>query len=356
MTLDLILIGFGNVGRRFASLLGEQRDRLERQHDLGFRVIGIATRRHGIAYDPKAGLDLERARTIVGEGGTLDALSSRRRAGDGGTRLTSALDLIEQASHRPGARPAVLVETTILDIAHGQPATDHVRKALRSGCHVITANKGPVAFAYRELHDLANAAERSFLFEGAVMDGVPVFNFARETLPGVQVIGFRGVINSTTNHILTTMEHGGEFAEALAEMQAAGIAEADASLDVDGWDAAAKTAALVNVLMNGTITPYDVRRTGIGGMQGGEVRAAVARGERIRLVASARRNGDRIDAEVSPAPLPAGDLLAGLSGAQNAVVLKTDLLGEVAVVQLDSGLTQTAYALVSDLVTLRRRL
>ena len=154
------------------------------------------------------------------------------------------------------------IETTVLDIDRGEPAVSHVRAALEGQAHVVTANKGPAAFAYHELEALAESVDRVFFFEGAVMDGVPVFNLVRETMPAVTIEGFRGVINTTCNFILSELERGKEFDQALAEMQARGIAEADPSLDIDGWDAAAKTAALVNVLMGGAITPHHVARTG----------------------------------------------------------------------------------------------
>jgi homoserine dehydrogenase len=186
-----------------------------------------------------------------------------------------------------------------------------------------------------------------------VMDGVPVFNFVRETLPAVRVLGFRGVINSTTNHILTALESGEDFDRALARMQSLGIAEADPSLDVDGWDAAAKAAALANVLMDAGITPQDVRRTGIGPSIAARASAARLRGHRLRLVASARRGDVPV---VEPMELPERDLLGGLEGTANALVLQTDLLDEIAICQLGNGLTHTAYALLSDLITVRRRI
>jgi homoserine dehydrogenase len=163
------------------------------------------------------------------------------------------------------------------------------------------------------------------------------------------------VVNSTTNHILSALEDGDAFAPALARMQAEGIAEADASLDVEGWDAAAKASALANVLMNARITPHDVDRTGIGPESGTQAADAKRNGRRLRLVASARREGDTIRVEVRPMELPAGDLLAGLRSTANALVLKTDLLGEIAICQLDGGLTHTAYALLSDTVTVVKR-
>ena len=248
------------------------------------------------------------------------------------------------------------METTTLDVSAGQPAIDHVRSAFAAGCDVITANKGPVAFAYASLSAEATAAGVSFLFEGSVMDGVPVFNLVREALPLVAVTGFRGVVNSTTNHILTAMEQGDAFDAALARMQAEGIAEADASLDIDGWDAAAKTAALANVLLDARTSPLAVDRSGICAADGARAREARANGRRLKLVASAvRESNGRVAARVAPVELAGSDLLAGLDGKANALLLQTDLLGEIAICQLEGTLTHTAYALLSDLVTIARR-
>lgn len=351
MRLDLALVGFGHVARRFVRLLDERRSVLRDDHSLECRVVGIATRRHGSVRNT-SGLDALAAADLVDRGGSLGP----RPAGDAGA--TGFIAEVAAERRRPGANePLVIVETTLLDVRSGQPAIDHVRAALTAGAHVVTANKGPVAFAYEDLSNLAAAADRRFLFEGAVMDGIPVFNLVARTLPGVQVTGFRGVVNSTTNYILSAMEDGREIQSALAEMQAAGIAEADASLDVDGWDAAAKAAALANVLLGARTTPLSVEREGIGALDGAAVRDAVVRGKRVKLVARGRRDAmGSVRASVAPEELPEGDLLAGLRGQQNAVIFETDLLEELAVVQLGGGLTQTAYALVSDLVALRSTL
>ncbi len=326
--LDLLLIGYGNVARRFASLLGEQRGALARDHGLRARIVGVATRHHGCT------------------------LSGRR------VTPPSTLRFIREATKKSAAaatqRRLVVIETTTLDIDRGEPAIGHIRAALAGGAHVITANKGPVAFAYRGLARAAGRANRRFLFEGAVMDGVPIFNLVRETLPAVHVLGFRGVVNSTTNFILTAMEQGQPFDDALAEMQARGIAEADASLDIDGWDAASKTAALANVLLGANITPKMVERQGITPATGRLAREARAAGRRLKLVAQAARVGRRITARVAPEALPGDDLLAGLEGQQNALILKTDLLEEIAIVQRSGSLTQTAYALLSDLIRIAR--
>jgi homoserine dehydrogenase len=342
MRADLALVGFGHVGRRFARLLDERRDWLSLDYELDCRIVGVATRAHGTVFR-EAGLDAVALAEAVENGKPI----ADAAAGD-------SFDVIRQLA-RSDAPLKVVVETTTLDVTAGQPAIDHVRAALQSGCHVATANKGPAAFAYEELSVLAEDRGRSFLFEGAVMDGVPIFNLVRETLPAVQITGFRGVINSTTNHILTALEEGEGFDAALQRMQALGIAEADPSLDVDGWDAAAKTAALANVLMRARMTPRGVEREGIGPGTARVAMAAKARGARVRLVSSAQAVPGGVTASVRPVELPETDLLAGLRGMANALVLQTDLLGEIAICQLGGSLTQTAYALLSDLITIRRR-
>src|SRR5450759_1025052 len=265
MRADLALVGFGNVGRRFARLIEDRRDWLALDYDLECRIVGIATRHHGAVFR-QAGLDPDR-------------------------RLAQS-----------DAPLKVLIETTTLDINAGQPAIDYVRAALQSACHAITANKGPAAFAYEELNALAFDRDLSFLFEGTVMDGVPVFNLVRETLPAVEITGFRGVINSTTNHILSALEDGESFDAALERMQEQGIAEADPSLDVHGWDAAAQPPALAPVLLRERTTPQAVEREGIGPATARLAMAARARGRRVRLVASARRTPHGCLLYTSPSP------------------------------------------------------
>jgi homoserine dehydrogenase len=322
MLADLALIGFGNVARRFADLLDERAARLLADHALTCRIVATATRRNGAVFEGQPCTD------------NFDVI---QRLG------TSTADL------------RIVVETTTLDIRAGEPAVSHVRAGIAAGCHVVTANKGPVAFAYAELRDAAARAGVRFLYEGTVMDGIPVFNLVRDTLPAVSILGFEGVINTTTNHIITALEAGETFAGALARMQAEGIAEADASLDVDGWDAAAKTAALANVLMDARVTPHDVRRTGLDAGTGAAARAALERGRRLKLVASARRDADgRLACTVEPRELARDHLLASLDGGANALILETDLLDRLAICQMAGSLTQTAYALLSDIVTIAR--
>ena len=360
MTFDLVLVGFGNVARRFVDLLHERRRALARDFGFDVRIVAVITRRHGAARSA-TGLDARRLARTVASGGSVERGGQTARSARSGARhdgRTDALDALH-AALKAGAAAArqgrlVVVETTTLDIERGQPAITHVEMALAAGAHVVTANKGPAAFAWDRLARRAARAGRRFLFEGAVMDGIPVFNLARETLPAVTVRGFRGVINTTTNFILSAMEAGGAFEEALGEMQRAGIAEADASLDVDGWDAAAKTAALANVLLGARMTPLQVDREGIRRLTPAVLAAARRGGTRVTLVASARREKSGVSARVRPEELAGSDLLAQLDREENAIIFDTDLLGEIAIVQRGSGLTQTAYALLSDLVAIAR--
>ena len=343
MRIAILLIGFGHVGRRFVSLLAELKPLLDAS-GVEPVVVGIATRRHGAVFKD-TGLDALRVAHGLAGGDVVGPASTS----------PTAQNLIAQLGSL-SAEVRVLIETTTLEVQSGEPAISHVRAGLSVGAHVISANKGPVAHAYRALAAEAQAAGRLFLFEGAVMDGIPIFNMVRETMPGVSIRGFRGVVNSTTNHILTAMEQGEGFDAALARMQAAGVAEADPSLDVDGWDAAAKVAAMANVWMDAGITPQDVRREGISANDATRVIEAAAHGKRVKLVGRASRTpSGRVDAAVQLETLAADDPLGSLDGQANALELDTDILGRVVITQRDGGLEKTAYALFSDLMTIARR-
>lgn len=337
--LRLAFVGFGHVGRRFAQLLPGPFGRALRAAGVRPVVTGIATARHGIAIDA-AGLAPRRAVALSLAGRSLAALHR-------GAPAASIADFIARV-------PAdVLIEITPLDPRTGEPATSHVAAALRRGLHVVTANKGPVAFGLRRLRRLALRNGRAFLHEGAVMDGFPIFNLAERCLPGLAVLGFRGVLNATTTRILGRMEEGVAFDAALREVQAAGVAEADPRNDIDGWDAAVKACAIANAVMGADLRPADVTRTGIAGIAPAAVAAARSRGERLRLVARGRREGKRVVLTVAPETLGSGDLLA--VEADGVLVLETDLMGDVGLAEGPGGVDQTAYALLSDLLEVIRR-
>lgn len=334
------LVGFGHVGRRFAEQLLGPYARALRARGIRVRVTAIATRRHGLLIEGR-GIDLRRALRAVARGGSLDAL--QRGRGAHGVR-----ELIARA-------PAdVLLELTPLDPRRGQPATRHVRQALARGLHVVTANKGPVAFALGPLRALAARQGRLFLHEAAVMDGTPVFNLAARCLPGARITGFRGTLNSTTNLVLSRMEQGESRAAAVREAQALGIAEADPANDLDGWDAAVKGCALANALMGASLRPRQLRRRGIAGVTSRAVQRALAAGYRTRLVVRGRRVRGRVRVGVAPERIPLGDPLSG-SGPDAALVLETDLMGEIGVFERGATVDQTAYGVLSDLLAIVER-
>ncbi|HEU4386316.1 MAG TPA: homoserine dehydrogenase, partial [Blastocatellia bacterium] len=224
------------------------------------------------------------------------------------------------------------------------------RRALSRGISVVTANKGPLAFAYHEMRALAIQRGASFRFEGTVMDGTPVFNLAEYCLPASGVTGFYGVLNSTTNFILTGLETGRPFDESLLEARKLGIVEANAEHDIDGWDATVKSVALANVLMGADARPRDVERCGIRNLGPAEGQGAVDEGLAIRLVARAEMRSGKLMIRVGPERLPRQSLLGSTTGTSNALVLQTDLMGELALVEFEPGIEQTGYALLSDLI------
>ena len=340
MHFDLALLGFGNVARALAELLLRKEATLRDEYDLTFRVTGIATRSRGLAINP-AGLDLSDALRIYGLGEPLDRMHR-------GEPLSDTLDFVRQV-------PADLVmEATWLNPQTGQPATDYVRAALSAGRLVVTANKGPIAFAYRELRDLAAEKGVGLFFESTVMDGAPLLGLAREGLPASTIQRVRGVLNSTTNYILTAMEQGTSFEDAVAETQRMGIAEADPTNDLEGWDATVKLVVLANVLMGADLRPSDVDRTGITGITPEEAQGALANQQRVKLLCEAVREGDTVQASVWPTRLPLSDPLAQVDQTSSAVTFVTDTLHSLTIVEGNTDPTTTAYGMLVDMINIAR--
>jgi homoserine dehydrogenase len=330
------LLGFGNVGQSLARLLLKKRDELRTHYDVEWQVVGIMTGHHGAAINP-GGINLEDALEIAAAGGSLDPLSVEPIPGDG-------VEFVR------ACKAEVLFENTPVSYRDGQPAIDNISAALSSGMHAITANKGPVVHAYRELTEMAQAHNRSFLFESTVMDGAPIFSLWREALPGTDLQSFRGILNSTTNLILTLMEQGKSFDDAIRHTQSIGIAETDPSGDIEGWDAAVKVAALVTVLMGETLVPSDVDRNGIESIQSEDIRAASAEGKRWKLICKAEKTGSGIITSVRPELLDPTDPLYSVSGTSSAVTFFSDSLGPLTITEDDPGPDTTAYGLLADFI------
>lgn len=248
------------------------------------------------------------------------------------------------------ARADVLFEATSLNVETGQPAIDHIRAALEHGAHAITANKGPIVHAYLELRELATQRGKQFLFESTVMDGVPIFSLFRNALPAIDVKGFKGILNSTTNVILTGMEQGLSFDDALRRAQQLGVAETDASYDIEGWDAAVKVAALVNVVMGVRLLPQEVNRQGVSQLTGEEVRAARAEGRPYKLVCRAQRTATGVSSSVRPERLPMGDPMALVTGTSSIIQFETDIFPGLTITEENPGLYATAYGMLADFI------
>jgi len=334
--ISIAMVGFGNVGRAFARLILNKQEVLEREHGLILQVTGIATGRHGMAIDPQ-GIGLEHALEVSTRGENLTYLSKTPQP-------ASVLEFICQV-------PAVvLLENSPVNHLTGQPAVDHLRAALQRGMHAITANKGPVVHAFRELNQLAVASGRRFLFESTVMDGAPIFSLFRETLPGVVLQGFHGILNSCTNLILGRMEQGETFEQAVRYAQSIGITETDPSEDIDGWDASIKVALLVTVLMGLPLLPQQVEREGIRGITPQGLAEAKRAGERWKLVCSARREGSGVRAKVAPQRVRPDSPLYSINGTSSYVEFEMDVLPGLGIVENDPGPDTTAYGLLADLL------
>jgi homoserine dehydrogenase len=247
------------------------------------------------------------------------------------------------------AQADILFEAPSLNVQTGQPAVDHIRAALHHKAHAITANKGPIVHAYRELRDLAAAQGKRFLFESTVMDGVPIFSLFHQ-LPAIHLQGFHGILNSTTNVILSEMENGLNFEEALKKAQALGIAETDATHDIDGWDASVKTAALITVLMDVPISLEEINREGIRNLSTEAVRTAKKEGRPYKLICRAKKKENKVTATVRPEQIPQTNPMAQITGTSSYIYFETDIFPGLALTEENPGLYATAYGMLADFV------
>jgi homoserine dehydrogenase len=344
MHYNLAFIGFGNVARSLVRLLERKRDLLKQEYDITYSITGIATGRHGFAINPE-GLDIQKALELVESGESISPLSD--------FQVDDSLPVIEHS------RADVMFENSPVNYDTGQPAINHTKAALHAGMHVSTANKGTVVHAYQELTALAKSKGKKFMFESTVLGGTPVFSTFRKAMPLAELISFKGIINATTNIILSRMEEGESFSDAVKYCQSVGVAETDPSGDVDGWDASIKVAALATVLMNTPLKPQDVERKGIREITPEMVSQAKAEGKRWKLIASAERVGDSIKARVAPELVDSSSPLYGMMGSSTGLTFRTDVLPDYSVTVseregMKGGPEETAYGLFADFVSMAR--
>jgi len=333
-------------------LLEDRAPELRDRHGIAYRITGIASRRLGWIADAN-GLDLAQ----LGLGRTDERDLKGRGFSCADTRSNPDTALAADFNHvrtwLAAARADVLFEATSLNVQDGQPAIDHIRASLDHGAHAITANKGPIVHAYRELRDLAAARGKRFLFESTVMDGMPVFSFF-DQMPTVHLQGFHGILNSTTNVILEEMEQGVTLDEALKKAQTLGIAETDATHDIDGWDAAVKTAALITVLMDIPVRLDDIEREGIRDLTPQALRNARRDGWPFKLVCRAQRVGQGekagVEATVMPEKVLATSPMGKITGTSSYLHFETDIFPGLAITEENPGLYATAYGMLADFV------
>lgn len=331
-----LFVGFGTVVQGLSELLQEKKDELRVQYGLDLRVVGISDKLKGSVLNPE-GIDLEEALEAVRSGKSLSEISGTGFDGD-------ALAMISQAE------ADALLEATYTDIKTGEPAVSHIRAALDRGMHVTTTNKGPVALYYKELADLAATKKVRFLFEGTVMSGTPLLSLIRHTLAGSNISEIKGILNGTTNYVLTRMEEGLSYKEALKKAQELGYAEVVPDADVKGWDALAKVTILSKIVFGAIGKPFDHPCEGITGITPGAVVDARNRGKRFKLIGRVWKEGSHVKASVAPEEVTLTHPLAAVMGAMNAVTLTTDTLGEVTIIGPGAGRRETGFSLLNDLI------
>ncbi len=337
--MRVAMLGCGNVGRALLAMIAEKADALRDERNVTLTFTGGLTRTAGgwIASD---GVDAAMLQANGWPQGPAPT-GAQSFAGDG----------IAFARECPAD---VLVELTALDPLTGQPATDHIRAALESGKSAVTANKGPIAQAYRELRDLAATKGQRLRFESTVMDGTPIFGMVEACLPVTRIASLRGPLNSTSNYILSRMARGESLEDALLGTQALGIAEADPSYDLEGWDASVKATVLANVLMGADLRPVDVRREGLGAEAMRRAQAELASGQTLKQMVEVTRESDDIKARVYIVALPDDDILGRLSGMETGLQLRADTMGELTLIEGEGGPGQTALGVLADLVAIAR--
>ncbi len=347
MELKIEIIGVGTVGIGFLEIVNKKIDILEEKFGFIPKVVAISDKIKGTLFDKK-GIDLSHLLEIINKGGSLKDYGS----GFYDFEKKGALDVIKESD------ADIMVEVTYTNIETGEPATTHIKTALERGKHIVTSNKGPIALFYKELKQIADERNLFMGIEGTVLSGTPVFNLFEDTLPPNSIKSIKGILNGTTNFILTKMEgENMSYEDALKMAQDLGYAEADPTADVEGFDALAKVLILSNVIMNGNLKKTDVERVGITQIKSEDIKKAAEEGYRYKLIGSIEKTSEsKIIASVKPMKLPLTDPLSGVSGAMNALTFNTDLLGSVTIQGPGAGKIETGFSIMIDVIRIFKKM
>ena len=327
------MVGFGNVGHGFIRALIEKNSFFRKELGLDFVITAVTDIRYGTIYAP--------------DGLPLKKLADAHDFSEMDPDLKQDWNTIQMIRN---AESDVIIELSFTDLKTGEPAVLHCQEALLSGKHVITSNKGPIALHYNLLKGLARDNGVKIGCEGTVMSGTPALRLAIDSLLPTGINEIHGILNGTTNFIITEMENGSSYEEALREAQLMGYAEADPSGDVEGFDTAGKVAILSHLVFGTFIKPEDIEREGITDLTVEDVQEALKDGMHWKLIGSVKKTPEGVKASVKPVMLPDSNPLAGIRGAGNAIQYHTDLLGEITLIGPGAGRKETAAALIEDLI------
>lgn len=326
-------MGFGVVGQSFAKLLLSRSADLYSQYGIKPRVVACIDKK-GSAIAP-GGLDLQRLLEAKKTKGTVGAYERSSTNFD-------PLQVIEKVDAE------VMLECSPTNLNDAEPATSHITAAMRSHKHVISVNKGPLALAFPSLIELANYNGVIFRFSGTVGGGTPILEFAKRCLKGDRIISFKGILNGTTNYILSKMEAGLTYETAMNDAKEKGYAEANPSLDVNGFDAAAKLVIMANWVMGMKVTMKDINCTGIINVSLSDVKKAATRSNAIKLLAIC--DGRRL--HVAPTEVSKTDPIC-VNGTLNAVTFSSEHSGQQTIIGRGAGGMETASAMLRDLIEIR---
>ena len=333
--MRIILCGFGVVGQNFAKLLLSRSEDLYALHGLKPRIVGVFDSKGAAASS--AGLDLNRLLEVKKRDGSIRRYHNKEKDANGADMIS-------------GMEAEVLIETTPSNYKNAEPGMSHIVNAMKNGLHVITVNKGPLALAFPSLMELATYNQVLLRFSGTVGGGTPILDYAKNSLRGERIVSFQGILNGTTNYILTNMANGMNFKAALADAKKKGFVEANASLDIDGFDAAAKLVILANWIMDMKVTIKDIERKGISKVTPSDIKKAAARKCAVKLIASCNR-----ELVVAPKEIPLDDPLC-VNGTLNAITFNSEHSGQQTIIGRGAGGMETASSILRDLLDIKQEM
>jgi len=340
--LKLIFVGFGTVAQGCARHLVNNGSFLRERRGFEYKVVAITDTVKGSVQNEK-GIDLSKALDLMGKGKKLED------SGLPGKKGLSSKETIESSGGD------VVIEATWTNLKDAEPGLTHITTALENGLDVATSNKGPIALFYRKLVGLAKSKGRQLRWESTVMSGTPVFNMYEFGLTGARINWVKGILNGTTNYILTEMAAGKGYDETLRRAQQLGYAEVEPSGDVEGYDPAAKITILANALMDADVRFADVTREGITHITVDEIKKAERASQRIKLIASAVKDPKgKVTASVKPTLVPDTDILAHVTGVMNALQISTDVQPDITIMGPGAGGDSAGYGLLNDVLSINR--